>query len=126
MDFFTKMMACDFKNLLRYLFKKCKFVRNTAALMLDSDKLGDLAVKKSCKLRVLQSLFLFLEKAVTESNNEEGVGEILEYIYRQPGVMQNFIFNLSSPDMDDETVIIGQVTLIGAMCLHKKKFVRSE
>ena len=51
---------------------------------------------------------------------------ILEMIYKQPGLIANMIFNLSNPQDDDPDILSAQISIIGSMCFHLKKFQKSK
>lgn len=97
----------DDGDLYALLFKKCKLVQLLSPLLLDSDKLDTgLAKNKNDKLNIMQKLFQFIVHVTSEDSFEEIYArKILKYIFKQPGLMANVVFNLDSPRDDDPIVL---------------------
>ena len=48
------------------------------------------------------------------------------YIYEQPGLTANLVFNLNNPRDDDPSVLSSQISIIGNMAFHLRRFQQSK
>ena len=81
---------------VKFLFDKCKFIQNICPIMLDSDNIKADEVAED-KKKVVKSLFVLLEFLLEDDQPENEVKVILEYLYKQQGLMSNIILNLNQP-----------------------------
>ena len=95
-------------------------------MMLDSDGIQVVMGVKNDKIDILKNLFTYLEYCTDDDRPVKMVKPILEMIYKQPGLIANMIFNLNNPKDDDPNILSAQISIIGAMCFHLKKFQKSK
>ena len=117
--------ACQ-QVLFDNIFKKCRLIQLMSPIMMDSDNLRQGSGTSEDKLTVLQTLFTFLEDVTSDTFDHGLASDILKIIFKQSGLTENLIFNLSDPKEDDDRVLLCQVALIGNMSFHLRKFQKSK
>ena len=116
-----------------------------SSILIDSDNLNKDIQKNKYRIDINKSAFKFFSNLTKDENDliedltEEEVlkknivkrntliiKKILAQIYIQPGLINNMILNLNNPDDDDTDVVTSVICIIGNMCFHLKKFLKSK